>query len=67
MLKQLFSSVLVHTARGQYHYSLQFSFEEWLDTNICSYNFFSNQVPPETFQPTTESWKHYTTVRSPIT
>ena len=64
MLKQLFSSVLVHSASIStltllvaiytYHYWIHFSFEEWSDTNAV-YKFFSNLVPLETFQPITES------------
>lgn len=55
-------SVQVHSARDQYlnatcrdiSTNIHYSFEEWLDTNTLT-NFFANLVPPESFQPITES------------
>ena len=55
-------SVQVHSARDQYlnatcrdiSTNIHYSFEEWLDTNTLT-NLFANLVPPESFQPITES------------
>lgn len=79
MLKQLFSSVLVHNARDQYlNASCRdiclplFTFpwrKGWILTQL---QIFFEPSPPRNVTahnriPEWSDWKHYTTVRQPIT